>query len=235
MASKIENIIDDIQAYVDECKPAKFSSNNILVNRDELEAYLEDLRRHTPEEIRRYQKIISNQENILADARRKADEIIGQAQITTNELVSEHQIMQQAYAKANEVVMVAQKQAQETLDKAQTEANEYKMAAMAYADQLLVNIETVIAHSIETTKSRNESYISTMQGYLDVVVANRAEINPESIIDEAAPAVRGTKVTSTMESDAIAAAEAARKSISNAKPEEDGLELDIPEQFFNKE
>ena len=54
----------------------------------------------TPEEIKRYQKIISNKEAILNDAKQKAQELINDATIQTNELISEHQIMQQAYAQA---------------------------------------------------------------------------------------------------------------------------------------
>ena len=118
MASRIEEIIEEIEDYIDSCKPSAFSSSKIVVNRDELEGLLEELRTKTPDEIKRYQKIISNKEAILADAQSKADAIIAQAQIQTNELVSEHQIMQQAYAQANEVVMIATKNAQEMLDKA---------------------------------------------------------------------------------------------------------------------
>ena len=99
MSSGIEEIIEEIEEYVDGCKPSAFSPSKIIVNRDELESLLEELRTKTPEEIKRYQKIISNKEAILADAQNKADAIIAQAQIQTNELVSEHQIMQQAYVK----------------------------------------------------------------------------------------------------------------------------------------
>ena len=73
----------------------------LLVNKEELEELLTELRMKTPEEIKRYQKIISNKEAILADAQAKADAIIAQAQVQTTELVNEHQIMQQAYAQGN--------------------------------------------------------------------------------------------------------------------------------------
>ena len=107
MASRIEQIIEEIEEYIDGCKPQTFSSSKIIVNREEMEELLNELRIKTPEEIKRYQKIISNKEAILADAQAKADAIIAQAQVKTDELVSEHQIMQQAYAQANEVVMIA--------------------------------------------------------------------------------------------------------------------------------
>ncbi|MEE1304590.1 MAG: ATPase [Agathobacter sp.] len=186
MSSRMEQIIEDIEEYIDSCKFAALSNNKILVNKEELEELLAELRAKTPEEIKRYQKIISNKEAILADAQAKADQIIAQAQIQTNELVSEHQIMQQAYAQANEVVMLATKQAQEILDNATNEANALRMSAMSYTDGQLKSIEDLLVTSIDTTKARSENLISSLQSYLDVVVANRTQLYPadENELDE---------------------------------------------------
>ncbi len=178
MASRIEQIIEEIEEYIDNCKPQTFSSSKIIVNREEMEELLNELRVKTPEEIKRYQKIISNKEAILADAQAKADAIIAKAQVKTDELVSEHQIMQQAYAQANEVVMIATKQAQEILDNATNDANNIRMGAMQYTDDILRNLENTISHSMETAKARHDSYVSSLKGFLDIVTANRAELNP---------------------------------------------------------
>ena len=62
MASRIEQIIEEIEEYIDGCKPQTFSSSKIIVNREEMEELLNELRIKTPEEIKRYQKIISNKE-----------------------------------------------------------------------------------------------------------------------------------------------------------------------------
>ena len=176
MSSRIEQGIEDIEDFIEGCKYATFSSTNIIVNKEELEELLAELRSKTPEEIKRYQKIISNKEAILADAQAKADQIIAQAQIQTNELVSEHQIMQQAYAQANEVVMIATKQAQELLDNATNEANGIRMGAVSYTDEQLKGIEDILTHSIDTSKARYEHLIGSLQEYLDVVSRNRAEL-----------------------------------------------------------
>jgi len=130
MASRIEQIIDEIEDYIDGCKTQAFAPSKIIVNRETMEELLNELRSKTPDEIKRYQKIISNKEAILADAQAKADAIIAQAQVKTDELVSEHEIMQQAYAQANEVVMIATKQAQEILDNATNDANNIRMGAI---------------------------------------------------------------------------------------------------------
>ena len=72
MASRIEQIIEEIEEYIDGCKYQALSSSKIIVNKDELEELLNELRSKTPEEIKRYQKIISNKDAILQDARQKS-------------------------------------------------------------------------------------------------------------------------------------------------------------------
>ena len=184
MSSRIEQLIDEIEDYIESCKPKFMSSTEIIVNKDEIDELLRELRMKTPDEIKRYQKIISNKEAILADAQAKADAIIAQAQVKTDELVSEHEIMQQAYAQANEVVMIATKQAQEILDNATNDANNIRMGAMQYTDDILKNLESTISHAMDSSKARSDAYMSTLQGFLDVVTTNRAELNPTADIQE---------------------------------------------------
>ncbi|MCI5621338.1 MAG: ATPase [Lachnospiraceae bacterium] len=178
MSSRMEQIIEEIEEYIDNCKFQPLSNTKIVVNKDELEELLTELKMKTPEEIKRYQKIISNKEAILADAQAKADAIIAQAQVQTNELVSEHQIMQQAYAQANEVVMIATKQAQEILDNATNDANNIRMAAIEYTDNSLKSVEEILTRSISNYKTRYEGLLNSLQESLDVVVANRSELVP---------------------------------------------------------
>lgn len=181
MNSRIEQIIEEIEEYIEGCKPQRFNGSNIIVDKETMEELLTELRANTPDEIKRYQKIISNQEAILANARTKAEEIVAQAEIQTNELVSEHEIMQQAYAQANEVVMIATKQAQEILDNATNDANAIRTSAITYTDEKLRILEEILSNSIETSRVRTENLVSSLQGYLDVVTQNRAELMPQDL------------------------------------------------------
>lgn len=232
-SSKIEDIIDEIEAYIDDCKPSAFSTSKIIVNKDELESLLQELRTKTPDEIRKYQRMIANREQILADAKAKADEIISQAQIQTNELVSEHQIMQQAYAQANEVILIAQKNAQEKIDRATEDANNIRMGAIAYTDELLANIQTILANSIETTRSRDEAFLSAMQTYLDTVDANRASLVPDSLNDGDSDPASSLEATGDVSYQEEAQSTAAASNSDNT--DDDVPALDIPDTFFNKE
>ena len=188
MNSKIEQTIEELEQYIESCKPQAFSSNKIIVNKDQIEELLTELRLRTPEEIKRYQKMISNKEAILADAQAKADTIIARAEVTHAELVSEHQIMQQAYAQANEVVMIATKQAQEILDKATVEANSIRMGSITYTDERLAGLEAILTNAIETTKARYENLMGALSDSLQIVLANRAELMPQTELAEEPPA-----------------------------------------------
>lgn len=188
MSSRIEQIIDEIEDYIDNCRPQPLSNTKIIVNRDELDDLLAELRRKTPDEIKRYQKIISNKEAILADAQAKAQSIIAEAQVHTSELVSEHQIMQQAYAQANEVVLIATNQAQEILDNATNDANNIRLSAIQYTDDILKNLEDIIGHAMDTTQARTENLMKSLQGCYDLVNTNRNELRPA----EEAPAAPET-------------------------------------------
>ena len=183
MSTKIEQIIEEIEEYIDNCKYQPLSNTKIVVNKEELEELLAELRLKTPDEIKRYQKIISNKEAILADAQAKADAIIAEAQIHTSELISEHQIMQQAYAQANEIVLVATNQAQEILDNATMDANNIRMAAIQYTDDMLANLESICGNAIETAKARNEALILSLDSCYEVILANRKELYPQDEID----------------------------------------------------
>lgn len=178
MSSKIEQLIDEIEEYVDSCKYQTLSNTKIIVHKDEIDGLLRELRMKTPEEIKRYQKIISNKEAILNDARQKAEELINEATVHTNELINEHEIKQQAYAQANEIVALATQQAQELLDNATLEANNVKAAAMQYTDDLLGNLENIISHSMDIANAKYENLVLSLKGCYDIVTENRSQLYP---------------------------------------------------------
>ena len=79
MSSKIEQLIGEIEEYIDSCKFQPLSNTKILVNKEELEELLVELRLRIPDEIKKYQKIISNQDAILNEARAQADAMVAMA------------------------------------------------------------------------------------------------------------------------------------------------------------
>lgn len=187
MDSKIEQLIDEIEDYIESCKPKMLSSDIILVNKDEIMELLRDLRMKTPDEIKRYQKIITQRDSILNDARNKAQQLINEAAVHTNELVSESEIMQQAQDRANEMLQAATQQAQEILDQAAMEANAMRQAAIDYTDAQLCDLENKLSHAVDIAGLNYEKLIAQLNQDIQGIQINRAQLQPQEEAVEEAP------------------------------------------------
>jgi cell division septum initiation protein DivIVA len=181
--SRIEQLIDEIEAYIDSCKPQAFSNNRkIIVDKDEMDDLLAELRHRTPEEIKKYQKIISNQEAILSNAKGQAEAMLAEATKQTNELINEHEIIQKAYARAGEIIEQANAQAQQIVDRAASEANALREGSIRYADEMLKSLQTIISHSMESADSKHNAMMASLQSNYDIISANRRELAPEEVL-----------------------------------------------------
>ena len=195
MSSRMEQIIEEIEEYIDSCKYAALSNNKILVNKEEISELISELRAKTPEEIKRYQKIISNKEAILADARKQAETMVNEARTQAEamladagkqkaELIDQHEIMQRAYTQANEIVTEAGAQAQLLLDSAVEDADNIRMGAISYTDDMLQSLQTIISHTMETANKTFSSFVESMQSSYDVVTSNRNELSDGAVEEE---------------------------------------------------
>ncbi|MBR6770748.1 MAG: vacuolar family H+-ATPase subunit H [Lachnospiraceae bacterium] len=185
MTSKIEQIIEEIEDYIDSCKFQTFSNTKITVDKEKIDDLLRELRMKTPAEIKHYQKVINNKDAILNDARAKAEALINKASAHTSQLINEHEIMQQAYAQANEVVMLATQQAQDQVNEATIRVNHMQQAATRYMDERLANLENLVVQMMNMTAAHYESFINNMNGYIDIIRSNREELKPQLQQDEA--------------------------------------------------
>ena len=181
--SRIEQIINEIEEYIESCKFQPLSNTKILVNKEEIEELLVELRLRIPEEIKKYQKIISNQDAILQEARSQADAMVAKATEQTNELVNEHEIMQRAYAEAESIIQNAQTQGQAILDRAVNEANAMRQSSVQYTDDMLRSLQTIVKHTMDEAQNRFDSFASSLQSSYDIVSSNRIEL-AGSLVEE---------------------------------------------------
>ena len=175
--SSIIQTIEDIEEYINTCKTSLLNKDVIMVNRNEIEEMLADLKQKTPDEIRRYQAIIKNRDEILEEARMKAEKLVEETTKRTNEMLSEHEIMQQAYAQANEVITKASSTAESILNSATEEANDMRSSATDYTEQLLEHVQEVIGRSLQAADANHASMVTDLKQYFDIISGNLAELN----------------------------------------------------------
>lgn len=174
--SRIEENIERIENYIDECKPAAFSSTKIVVNREEFEVMLDELRQSIPEEVEKYKKVINNQEAIITNARLQAEGVMNEANRMQSEMVSEHEIMQKAYSNAEKVIENANAQADAIVNKATAEAQQMQRSIMKYSDEMMGLLEKAIDDMMRNSKTKYDSFYSVLGQNLATVMENRAQL-----------------------------------------------------------
>ena len=191
---RIEQLIDEIMEFVESCKASAFSSSKVIVPKEELFDLLDELRLKVPEEIKRCQKMIANRDAIIADAEDKASAIEQAARAQAQMLVNDNEITQQAYYQANEMVRQATEHAEMLVSQAQEEAYQIRQGALGYTNEMLGRVEQVLASSYEITRNRSDAMLESMRQNLEIVAANRRELNGEGQPEEMPQAASGQAV-----------------------------------------
>ena len=129
--SRIEQLISEIEEYIDSCKSQALSKSKIIVNKEEMEELLVELRMRIPDEITRYQKIISQQQTILNDARSQSDAMLSEAKAQADAMIAQateqaNSMVSQASEEANSMVAQANEQTTEMI-------NEHEIMQRAYS------------------------------------------------------------------------------------------------------
>ena len=175
--SRIEQLIDEIEEYVEGCKPAPFSQSKIIVQKEQLYELLTELRLKTPDEIKRYQKIIAQKDKIISDAQAQAEQMIEETTNYANALVEEHEIMLKAYEKA-----------EQTINAANAQAEEMRMSAHSYTQSLIGNIQEVVQRSLDIAKTNSEGLINGLSENLNILVSNNEALVSQLNEKQPAPA-----------------------------------------------
>lgn len=182
MARKsIEDVMNEIEDFLNSCKTTALSSNKVVVPRDEFDELFGDLKVKIPAEIDRCKKIMRNKEAILMDARKTADGIISEATAQANQMVAETEIMAQANQKAYETVEMARVQANDLLAQAVAEANEIRLGSMQYTNDIMMGIRNYVEATMEAERSNYENLITALNNDYMIANANLEEIQNQIV------------------------------------------------------
>ena len=174
--SRIEELIEDIYEFIEDCKMQPLSSTKVIVPKDELYDLLDELRMRTPDEIKHFRKMLSNKDAIMADAEAKAQAMLRDAQQQTDALVNEHEIMQQAYEQADAVVQQAMQQAEQIVGSAEHDAEQIRQGAIGYTSDMLAGLENILDKAYQDSRARYEDLLGSIKENIDIVQTNHREL-----------------------------------------------------------
>ena len=126
---EIMEIIDMMEETIDKA-PTVPLSGKILVDKEDLLDYIQEMRLVFPDEVKEAKWIKDERQRLLSEAESRADAMVKNAEEKMIQLVDENEITRQAYEQANQLVTDAQNQ-----------AVSIKTDVDQYADDILGDVE----------------------------------------------------------------------------------------------
>lgn len=177
----VELLIGDIEVILDEAKPVPFS-DKLKVDAEEIKGILDKIRSEMPEEVNQARRIANERRTILDDAQLNADDIIAQAKKEASEMIEAHNITKEAQAHANDIIKQARVEASELLESTRHQANDIMEQAHKWATDIRTGasefVEDIIKKSDDVlTESVNE--IRRTRQQLRIAAAKKVEQKPD--------------------------------------------------------
>src|ERR671933_2753001 len=123
-------LIDKLDDTIHNAKPVPLT-DQVRVDKEEIYDILDQMRATIPEEIKQARWIVKERQEMLAEAKRECDRLLGEAR-------------EQAAREASqtEIVKLAERQAEDILEEARRDARETRLEIEDWADGILSTLET---------------------------------------------------------------------------------------------
>lgn len=134
---QIHDQLDELSELIESARAVPMSAS-CMVNRADVLALLDQVRRQLPADLTKADALLGDAEGVLEQARRKGDEIIAEAHEEKMRLVSETEVFAQAEREGRRVTAAAEAEA----ERVQREIDDY-------IDAKLANFELVLTKTLE--------------------------------------------------------------------------------------
>ncbi|MBR3988344.1 MAG: ATPase [Clostridia bacterium] len=141
---RVEELLNEIQDIMNEAKSVPLTGGKSLVDTEKVLDILDEINDTLPSEVRQAKNIVSDRGQIIAEAKKEAEEIIRAAEERKKQLVNQNEIVKEAHAQANEI-----------LNDAKAKTSDMRKAAADFVEDIMRKTdESITAQLTELRKTR---------------------------------------------------------------------------------
>lgn len=137
----INESLDMLEELLENAKQVPFANKKVLVDPDRIRTIIDDMHYNMPNEIKRAESVSAERDKIIADAQKKADQLMKTAEERAKILIANETIVKQARELANDIVA-----------KANSMEKEIREAMMLKLDKLFAQTEKSFASGLAEIK-----------------------------------------------------------------------------------
>lgn len=141
----IEALLIRMEEAVSTARSVLFS-DNCMVDREEMLLLLSMIREGLPSELKQARWLLQQNKQLIAEARKEAENIMRETESRMARMVDEHEITQQA-----------RQQAAEILENAEQNSRQIRSGAMDYAKNILGTVEEDLTEMLVTLQRNKKS------------------------------------------------------------------------------
>ena len=110
---RVEDLINELEDMMNDAKVLPLTGGKAVVDTEAVLDILDDIQDALPGEVRQAKSIVADRSQILAEAKKEAEEIIRAGEEKKKQLVAEDEITKQAQAQAADILSDAKKKSSE--------------------------------------------------------------------------------------------------------------------------
>lgn len=148
----IDDLIEELCDVLEKGWRLPLSSGKVLVDSEEIKAILDDIKEEIPAEIQKAKAIVSDRQQIMADAKREAETILRMAEEKQKALINRDEVVKQAQAKANELIA-----------QAQAKFKDMRKASNDYVDEVMRKSEEGLSESLAELRKTRQNIKSSQK------------------------------------------------------------------------
>lgn len=147
---RVDELISELQDLIADAKTLPLSGGKVIVEAEKIYDILDEIQDTLPAEVRQAKNIVADRSQIIAEAKREAEDIIRAAEERKKQMIEQSEVMREAKAEAAEL-----------LNDVKAKAAEMRKAANDYVENIMKRVDDAItAQLTELRKTRQNLRIT---------------------------------------------------------------------------
>ena len=150
---RVDELITELQDLIADAKTLPLSGGKVIVEAEKIYDILDEIQDTLPAEVRQAKNIVADRGQIIAEAKKEAEDIIRGAEERKKQMIEQSEIMREAKAEAAEL-----------LNDVKVKAAEMRKAANDYVENIMKRTDDAITAQLTELRKTRQNLRITKKG-----------------------------------------------------------------------
>ena len=147
---RVDELISELQDLIADSKTLPLSGGKVIVDAEKVYDILDEIQDNLPAEVRQAKNIVADRSQMIAEAKKEADDIIRAAEERKKAMIEQSEVMREAKAEATEL-----------LNDVKAKAAKMRKAANDYVDGVMKRTDDAITAQLTELRKTRQNLLIT--------------------------------------------------------------------------